>query len=223
MATWSDVNQGWNAYDGVWVPLDQGTRGPIAALATYYITANPNTYFLYNTFGWSYHEVDEVYEWSSPTQTTAAIFADTTSASKTMSAASVSAFAVAPAYGSIPVQIGGAHGEVVMAQVVNGTTLTTTDPIHGSYPAGTTVSYAAVHHQSNDPTPSVASVWKWGPWFPAIAVNVGTPDPNGFNGGIRNLSLFTGSAASGIRPPVLPRPAPKFGEETTRTRSSSVA
>jgi Malectin domain len=197
MATWSNINQGWTAYDGVWVPLDQGTRGPISALASYYITANPNTYFLYNSFGWSYHEVDEVYEWSTPTQTTAAITSNTSAASKTILATNVSSFAVAPAYGSIPVQIGGAQGDVVTAQLVNGTTLTTTDPIHQSYPVGTTLSYAVVHHQSTDPIPAVANVWKWGPWFPAIAVNVGTPDPNGYNGGARNLSWMTGAASSG--------------------------
>ena len=197
MSTWNDVTQGWTAYDGVWVPLDQGTRGPIAALASYYITANPNTYFLYNTFGWSYHEVDEFYAWTSPTQTTAAISANTTGSTKTISAANVSSFAIAPAYGSIPVQIGGAQGDVVMAQLVNGTTLTTTSPIHNNYPAGTTISYAAVHHQSTDAIPSVSSIWKWGPWFPAITVNVGTPDPNGYNGGARNLAWMSGTASSG--------------------------
>jgi hypothetical protein len=201
MATWSDVNQGFTPDDGIWVPIDQGTRGPITSLASYYIMANPNTYFLYNTLGWSYHEVDEVYVWSSPTTTTTAITADITGDTKTIYAANVSAFtAAAPAYGSIPVQIG-SQGDVVMAQVVNSTTLTTTDPIHNSYPIGTTISYAAVQHQSTLTTiPSVTNVWKWGPWFPAIAVDVGTPDPNGYNGGAPDLDWISGNAASGDEP-----------------------
>lgn len=196
MATWSNDNTGWIASDGVFVPYDEANRGPIAALANYYIAANPNTYFLYNALGWSYFETDEYYYWASPTTTTSAISVVTTDATVQITASDITAFANLSLYNQVVVKLG-TTGEVIMATKVNNTTLSTTGPIHYSYPAGTTISYAAMGHQATDTLPALSNIWKWGPWFPAISVNVGAPDPSGYNGGVRNLAWISGPASSG--------------------------
>ena len=196
MSTWSNLNQGLVLTDGTWVPWDEANRGPIAALATYYISANPNTYFLYNTFGWSYFETDEFYYWSAPAQTTATIAADTSGGTKTITASNVSAFAPLAIQNAVVVKLGNS-GEVVMANVVNSTTLNTTSSIQFSYPPGTQISYAISAHQSNTPLQPLSNIWKWGPWFPAIGIDVGVPDPGGYNSGNRDLNWMSGAASSG--------------------------
>ena len=196
MSTSSDFNQGLVLSDGTWEPWDEANRAPIDALATYYVSANPDTYFLYNAFGSTYVETDEFYYWSAPTQTTATIAANTSGGSKTITATDVSAFATLAIEKSIVVKLGNT-GEVVFATFVNNTTLTTTNPIHFSYPVGTQISYAILAHQSNTALQPLSNIWKWGPWFPAIAVDVGVPDPNGYNGGNRDLNWMSGPAASG--------------------------
>ena len=51
---------------------------------------------------------------------------------------------------------------------------------------GTTVYLADGAH------PKVADVAVWRKWFPAIEADIGAPDPNGYNGGVRDLQWITG-------------------------------
>lgn len=195
---WNNLNlaRDQKRYLGDNVFFDTGNRGAIVALATYYIAANPNTFFAYNTFGWSYFESDEVYYWSSPQTITGPISSDTSSAVKMIGVSDASAFAQVPLYNSIIVKLY-PTGETLQATKVSNTQLSTTDPIQGSYSSGAGISHAITGHQSTDAPQSASNVWKWGLWFPAIAVDVGSPDPDGYNGGKRDLAWVTGSTAGG--------------------------
>lgn len=45
--------------------------------------------------------------------------------------------------------------------------------------------------------PRVEDVYRWATFFPAMAVDIGTPDPNGHNGGKRDVQWKLGSAIGG--------------------------
>jgi hypothetical protein len=85
-------------------------------------------------------------------------------------------------------------------------TLTTTSPIYNLYSAGTAAYCVQSQHLAAITTPSVANVWGWTRWFPAMGVDIGAPDPNGYRGGVRaidetgNTPWLLGSAISGHIP-----------------------
>jgi hypothetical protein len=83
------------------------------------------------------------------------------------------------------------------------TTFTTTSKIFNSYASGSAASCIQLQHLSAIASPLSSSVYAWTRWFPAMAVDLGTPDPNGMNKGARmvtetgNTPWLYGSAISG--------------------------
>lgn len=55
----------------------------------------------------------------------------------------------------------------------------------------------SVRHQSIDPIPTVDQVKRWGTYFPAMGVEVGGPDNNGWNGGVRSFTWKLGADIGG--------------------------
>jgi len=78
--------------------------------------------------------------------------------------------------------------------IVDSTTFTTTSPIYYAVSGGArvrTTSEAATDRLSNYPDgtgyPDYDDVWKYGSFFPAMYVDIGTPDPTGWNLGERGV------------------------------------
>jgi hypothetical protein len=64
-------------------------------------------------------------------------------------------------------------------------TFSTTYPIWNSYSSGDSASCIQQQHLSTMADPPASSVYSWTRWFPAMGVDIGTPDPSGLNGGAR--------------------------------------
>ncbi len=179
---------------------DNGNRTPMATLATYYIAANPNTMLLYNTQGWSYFDTDEYYYWSSRTTTLSApLKADSSAAKKEIQVADGKGFTVpgGPIWTRGTDYILQIDGQDVLRSSKEGNTIFVTQtPIVKSYPAGATVRFAVVGHQSANPSPKWQDIWYYANWFPAMLVDLGTPDPDGWHRGARDTAYLTGTAAS---------------------------
>ena len=181
-------------------------------LATYYMGSNANTMLQYNTFGWSYYDTDEYYYWS-PTTTTlsAPLTADSSINSKTISLADGSAITVPggaiwknTANASTASQAVYTYGyafkignDVVQPFKDSNNSWHTFTPLLNSYPAGTVVQFAVMGHQSTDPIPDWHNIWYWANYFPAMSVDIGTPDAYGWKGGVRDLNYIAPVAASG--------------------------
>lgn len=56
-----------------------------------------------------------------------------------------------------------------------------------------------VLHHASDPIPNFDLVRRWGTYFPAMGVDIGIPDPNGYNAGVRNLSWKSKAEIGGIQ------------------------
>jgi hypothetical protein len=177
---------------------DNGNRTPILALALYYLGANTNTTFEYNTHSWSYYDTDEFYYWSPSTSTlSAALASDSSAAQKTLHITDGSLFT--PPGGPIfktqyVIRIGGA--DVVEATKINNTTFVTTTPIALSYPADTVVRFAVVGHQAWQQPPSSSDIWYYANFIPASEVDLGVPNTRGWNSGNRDLAYIAGNTAS---------------------------
>lgn len=52
-------------------------------------------------------------------------------------------------------------------------------------------------HQSVDPLPAIDNVKRWGTYFPAMAVDIGSSDTKGYNGGVRSLTWRKGKDLGG--------------------------
>ena len=178
---------------------DGGNRTPMLVLASYYFGSNQNTMMLYNTQGWSYWDTAEFYPFSPITSTLSSALSANLSGG-TINVADASQFTTVggPVYtNNYVLRIG---GQDVLKGTKSGNTFTTTGPIVNSYPAGTKVEFAQVAYWAdpNHPTPNSAEMWYYANWFPAMWVDIGTPDPNGWNGGARDLTYLTGTASSGL-------------------------
>ena len=55
-------------------------------------------------------------------------------------------------------------------------------------------------HQSTDPIPDWHNIWYWANYFPAMSVDIGTPDPYGWKGGARDLNYIVPSVAASGNP-----------------------
>jgi hypothetical protein len=179
---------------------DNANRTPMATLATYYMAANANTMFLYNSQGWSYFDTDEYYYWARKTATLSSpLSADPSTAAKTIRLNDGKHFTVpgGPIWTRATdyvLQIGGQ--DVVHASRTDDATFVTQTPVVNTYPAGATVRYALVGHHSVDRSPRWQDVWYYANWFPAMLVDIGTPDANGWHKGTRDTAYLTGTAAS---------------------------
>lgn len=65
------------------------------------------------------------------------------------------------------------------------TTFSTAYPIYNSYSSGDPAVCVQVQHLSVISSPSASNVYAWTRWFPAMGIDIGTPDPAGMNGGAR--------------------------------------
>jgi hypothetical protein len=160
---------------------DMANRDPLMALAMWWMTRNPNVVFQYNTAGWVYSSIGDDYYYFAPNPATLAAPITpnlcptcTISLNKALGA-SCSTWEIGCA-----IRIGGK--DVVSVSSFSGTTLTVTSGgIVNSYPVGTAIETVKNSHQSQNSilhTP----IYVWGSWFPAMGVDLGTPDAtNGFN------------------------------------------
>ena len=196
-AGWDDYHFGYTG-NGVFHIWDTANRTPMNILATFYVGSNPNTMFQYNTTGWVYPDTDEYYYWSPTTTTLSAVQnANASTGSKVISVADASGFTVpgGPVWkSSYTLKIG---NDVVQAYKDSNIQFHTTSVFRSSYPAGTVVQFAVMGHQSTDPIPDWHNVWYWANYFPAMSVDLGPPDANGWKGGARDLAYIKTPASSG--------------------------
>ena len=187
--------------------VPEGSRLNMVNLATYYIASNADTALYYNTQGWSYFDTDEFYVFNGvKTARLSEDLAAGTTAGGTIKLDNASGFTPVggPLYKKIYlVRIG---GEDVAACTRNGNVFTIVPEngtffasyIVNSYPSGTSVEFAQVEHWS-DPhhaVPTKSNVWYYSNWWPALWVDIGDPNPNGWRSGERDISYLTGDAAS---------------------------
>lgn len=57
----------------------------------------------------------------------------------------------------------------------------------------------SVRHQSTDPMPTVEFVSRWATYFPAMGVDIGTPDVTGYNGGVRSFTWKSHTEIGGVQ------------------------
>ena len=191
--TYPDMNKDTNSN---WYFWDRGNRGPLSALTAYYMGANPNTYFAYNSLGWSYYETDDfIYYSSNSTTLTQDLIADSSSATKNIYGNDFSAF---PTTGTLELKIGDSSDTEVLSSFTkkSSTWLQTTVPIHFNHSVGEKIQFAVRAHQAADTIPLDGSVTRYANTFPAVYYNIGAPDSNGQNGGSRNLDWIDGSTLS---------------------------
>lgn len=182
-----------------WVHWDRGNRGPMSALTSYYIAANQNTYFGYNSLGWSYWETDDfIYYDSRSTTLTQDLIVNTSNASKNIYGSDFSAF---PLNGNLGLRIGDTDAtfdSIGSFTKISNTQLQTTKPIYFSHSAGERIQFEVRGHQAIDKIPSADNVSRWGSIFPAAFVDIGVPDAEGYNEGNRNMTWKLSSEIGGM-------------------------
>lgn len=178
-------------YGGGYAFWDRANRGPILALAAYYIGANEHTYFHYFTFGAArYNETDEVHVYDANTATlTQAVTANATTVTKWLYG-DFTGFPSSTSTAPLRVKVDNEILSVVKATGVDDR-VSTTAAIYNNHSLGAVVKYPRAARQSDGQFYSVNDVWRWGNWFPAMGVNVGVPDTNGYNGGARDMNYAT--------------------------------
>jgi hypothetical protein len=177
-------------FNGGYVAWDRANRSPMTALAAYYIVANENTRFAYNTEGWVYWKTDEfTFVDASPNfHLTAHRPQDLhTTALKYISGN----FASFPAEYNSPskrlIVRMGTSGEFLPVWKVSDTQLATDDMIAFFHPHGTGIYIVREGRMSAMSLPPLGQIVHYAKWFPASAVDIGVPDPAGYNGGRRNF------------------------------------
>jgi hypothetical protein len=164
---------------------DMADRDPMMALAMFWIYRTDNVGFIYNTVGFNYFGVlDDYYYFVNSNATLNGPISPAVCTS-----ASPCSIPLTQALG-VPCPKGWEVGCVIriggkdVAQVSNysGATLSaTTKAIVNSYSPGATIEYVVQSNQSMD-SPLHTPIYMYGSWFPAMAVNLGTPDSTyGFN------------------------------------------
>jgi len=167
---------------------DMSQRGPMNALAMYYMVKNPNILFGYDPAGATYNGFDDYYYWVKSAQTVAAPGIKVSTCNGSPCIISLSGQLETSACPGVetlacPLRIGGV--DVVGTNSYTGTRLVTQNNVFGailhSYSPGASVEYAVLGHQSQD-IPLHTPVAMYGFFVPASSVNLGTPDPTyGFN------------------------------------------
>jgi hypothetical protein len=167
---------------------DMSQRGPMNALAMYYMVKNPNILFAYNPAGFTYNGSDDYYYWVKSARTVASpgIAASTCNpgpCSIPLSGALETSTCPGVETLGCPLRLGGV--DVIGTTSYTGTTLTTQSNVYSailnSYPPGAPIEYAVRSHQSQD-IPLHTPVAMYGFFVPASSVYLGTPDSTyGFN------------------------------------------
>jgi hypothetical protein len=159
-------------------------------LAMHYLGWNPNTLFAYNTTGYYYATTDEVDVYAPPATLTNTVQADTSGKSKPVSLADASGCntTVDWAGGKYGLRLGSPDFGDTVSGTLSGNVLMTTDPIYAPHAAGSPAYCVQIQHLSTTGDPQVSNVYKWVNWFPARAVDLGAPDPNGYRSGARAVT-----------------------------------
>lgn len=233
-AAWDNYHFGYSCSGAshVW---DTANRTPISVLAAYYTGANSNTVLTYNTLGWSYWDTDEYYYWSPNTTTlTSQLNSDSSSNSKSITLADDTRITLpgGPLWSNATVATSADQavnvygyafkiGNEVIQPFKDATgQWHTFTPVLNTYPVGTQVKFAVMGHQSTDPIPDWHNVWYWANYFPAMSVNIGQPDSNGWKGGARDLNYIPSPTASGV--PALCVPSWVCGEVWRRDFTNAI-
>jgi hypothetical protein len=183
----SGVTSEWSTATS-WQPFDRGNRGPINALAIYYIHANENTVFFYTGYSspaW-YDGKDNFFYWNVTPDgvVSAARPKDTTTGSKTIDGDFSALTWIPKAPATVRVRFS-EKGEFLNVWKVSDTQLGTTSKIWNDYPAGTGLWRLSQAFLSTTAPPPLERVAHWGYWFPAMNIEMGVPDINGWNKGNR--------------------------------------
>ena len=167
---------------------DMSQRGPMSALAMFYMVKNPNLLFGYDPTVAFYAGYDDYYYWVKSARTVAApgITASTCTSGCSIPLSGQLETTTCPGVETegCPIRIGGV--DVVGTTSYSGTTLTTQtqwtyDAIINNYSAGASIEYAVVSHQSQD-IPLHTPIFMYGTFIPASAIYLGIPDSTyGFN------------------------------------------
>lgn len=184
-------NQVYGVLDGAGTAVsnhhlwDMADRDPMMALAMFWIYRTDNVAFMYNTVGSNYFGVlDDYYHFVTSAATLNSSISPAVCSSSTPCSIPLSqALGVScPSNWEIActIRIGGK--DVVKTTNYTGTTLSVTSgAVVNSYPAGATIEYVKQGNQSMD-SPLNTPIYLYGSWFPAMALDLGTPDgSNGFN------------------------------------------
>jgi hypothetical protein len=174
---------------------DMSQRGPMNALAMYYMVKNTNLLFGYDPAGSYYDAFDDYYYWVTSSQTVAnpGITASTCATGCTIPLSGN--LGVSCPTGELlgcPIRLGGV--DVVGATSYSGTTLSTQtaipDAILNNYSPGASIEYIVQGHQSVD-SPLHTPIFMYGAFIPATAIYLGTPDSTyGFNTPCTTSSYF---------------------------------
>ncbi len=175
---------------------DMSQRGPMNALAMYYLVKNPNVLFGYDPAGEIYNGSDDYYYWVKSSRTVAApgVTASTCANGCSIPLSGTLETSTCPGVETeaCPIRIGGV--DVVGTTSYSGTTLTTQTEFPGAilhaYSAGASIEYAKLGHQSRD-NPLHTPIAMYGYFVPASAINLGTPDSTyGFNAPCTSSSYY---------------------------------
>jgi hypothetical protein len=164
---------------------DRGDRRPMAMLAFYYLGANDYTMYHYHPGSVnSYNLDDRVWYWTTNTSTLAAdVDFKPSSTSVVVQCTDCSAWGTS---GFVSIGYGTAAQEE-WPYTRSGNNLTIPSHIYHDWPAGTAIKEGRQGSQLDAATMSLSwdRYFRWSDWYPAIAVNVGTPT------GFRNMSFKT--------------------------------
>jgi hypothetical protein len=166
---------------------DMSQRGPMNALAMFYMVKNPNLLFGYDPAGAIYSQFDDYYYWVMSARTVAApgITASTCTSGCSIPLSGALETLTCPGNETegCPIRIG--RVDVVGTTSYSGSKLTTQTQVFGAilnnYSPGATIEYAVLGHQSQD-IPLHAPLFMYGAFIPASTIYLGTPDATyGFN------------------------------------------
>lgn len=179
--------------------FDQGDQSPMHTLAAYLLGMNSNTLFMYNTQGYYYGFVDEVFVLNPVSTTLAeAVVADTNNTQQVIHVADGSSFQNTTGY-SYVLKIGNDWISALPGTDANHYNFNTGYGnvfLTQNYPPGTQVHSAMIKHLAKDHAPDYKNTVMWTTLFPAMKTDFGQPDPNGFNGGVRGV-WYTGAQIGG--------------------------
>jgi hypothetical protein len=195
LAAIGDTQSEFTTSDGFWYSWDRSNRGPMTALAAFYIHTNECTDLFYTTSGANlYLGSDDYTYWNAVPEFTLTqdLQADTASGVKYVYA-NFGSWA-----GGEAVKIG-TTGEYLSLTRVSGdvapySRMQTTEAVRFTYPAGSTSVWRLFKSNLGyEAMPPLSQIYSFGLYFPAMDIDVGVPDVvNGLpgDGGARGARKF---------------------------------
>jgi hypothetical protein len=180
---------------GEWVAWDRGNRGPISNWAGYLIIANENLVWFYCPNGGAYYtSSDEYLYWDEAPDS---VLTEPVEASVGVTSQRVLTgdFSRWPD-GTYRVRIG-ELGEFRTVAKVSGKSgqVTIAETLYNGYPAGTKLWLLKQGRLAMNAPPPAERIFRWGYYFPAMDIDVGVPDTEGYNGGERDLNWISAKKA----------------------------